>query len=228
MLDAIAGRLLVSCQAASGTPLAAPSIIAALAAAAEQGGAGGLRIEGVDDILAVKATSSLPIIGLIKAAYAGSPVYITPTSKEVADLVATGVDVIAIDATARPRPAGTFTDLVRQVRDNSDALVMADVATFEEGMVAVELGVELVGTTLHGYTDATPPSEGPAFELMAQLVGAGARVIAEGRVWTPEHVRRCYETGVHSVVVGGAVTDPIRITQRLVGATPGMMTTGAR
>lgn len=227
VLDAISGSLVVSCQAAPGTPLAQPSIIAALAMAAETGGAAGLRIEGIDDILAVKAVSRLPIIGLVKSVYPGSDVYITPTAKEVTELVAAGVEVLAIDATARPRPAGTFADLVHLVRDTSDALVMADVATLSEGLAALELGVDLVGTTLQGYTDAAPPTDGPAFDLMARLVDAGARVVAEGRVWTPEDVERCYKIGVHSIVVGGAVTDPIRITERLVRATPGIMRGGA-
>ncbi len=218
-LDRIAGGIVVSCQAAPGTPLAEPSIIAALARAAEAGGAVGLRIEGIDDIRAVQQVSRLPIIGLVKASYPGSSVYITPTADEAAALVETGVEIIAIDATARPRPRGDLAEVMQAIRSSSDALVMADVATLAEGLAALELGVDVVGTTLQGYTDGSGPTEGPAFTLVENLANAGAWVIAEGRVWTPEDVVRCYDAGARSVVVGGAVTDPISITRRLARAT---------
>lgn len=218
-LDRIAGGIVVSCQAAPGTPLAEPFIIAALARAAEAGGAVGLRIEGIDDIRAVQQVSELPIIGLVKASYPGSSVYITPTTVEASALVETGVEIIALDATARPRPRGDLAEVIRTIRSSSNALVMADVATLDEGLAALELGVDAVGTTLRGYTAESASAEGPAFELVEQLADAGAWVIAEGRVWTPEDVARCYDAGAHSVVVGGAVTDPISITRRLARAT---------
>ena len=214
-LDRIADGIVVSCQAAPGTPLADPAIIAALARAAEEGGAVGLRIEGIDDIRAVQDASPLPIIGLVKSSYPGSSVYITPTAREALDLVETGVEIIALDATARPRPREDLGEILRTIRASSDALVMADVATLAEGLAALELGADLVGTTLQGYTPDSGPAEGPAFDLIEQLSDAGAWVVAEGRVWTPEDVARCYDAGARTVVVGGAVTDPISITRRL-------------
>lgn len=225
-LDAIAGGIVVSCQAAPGTPLADPTIIAALARASEVGGAVGLRIEGLADIRAVQQVSRLPIIGLVKVSYPDSSVYITPTAAEAADLIDTGVEIIALDATLRPRPRESLAEIVRMIRSASDALVMADVSTLAEGLSALELGVDIVGTTLHGYTPESGPSDGPAFRLIEDLAAAGGWVVAEGRVWTPKDVAHCYDAGARSVVVGGAVTDPISITRRLTRAA--MASTGEK
>ena len=104
VLKRIKGGLIVSCQALSTEPLCDPYIMSMMAYAAKEGGAVGIRANTTVDIEAIKKKVDLPIIGIIKKDYEGSDVYITPTEKEVEELVRTGVDIIAVDATKRMRP----------------------------------------------------------------------------------------------------------------------------
>ena len=75
--------LIVSCQAVKGEPLYGLGIMKYMARAAVQGGAVGIRANYVSDINDIKSEVDVPVIGIIKAEYAGSDVYITPTLKEV-------------------------------------------------------------------------------------------------------------------------------------------------
>ena len=98
-------------------------------------------------------------------------------------------------------------------------LVMADIATYEEGMNAAKAGADLVATTLSGYTDYTQFTEGPDFELIRRLANdSGAPVIAEGRFLTPEHLAEGFRMGAHAIVVGKAITNVTFITKRFVDA----------
>ena len=85
-------------------PMNSPAIMAALAKAAELGGAVGIRADGVADIAAVRAAVRLPIIGIFKADLPGFAVRITPTLEHALRIAAAGADIIALDGTARPRP----------------------------------------------------------------------------------------------------------------------------
>ena len=98
------GKLIVSCQALPDEPLHGSFIMGKMARAAEEGGAGAIRSQGMADILAIKEACSLPVIGLVKRDYDDSDIYITPTKKEVDELLATGCDVISLDMTNRKRP----------------------------------------------------------------------------------------------------------------------------
>ena len=100
----IKGKLIVSCQALEDEPLHGSDMMARMAYAAACGGAAGIRANTPEDILAIRAVVSLPIIGICKVTYPDSEVYITPTLREVEALVAVSPDIIAIDATSRPRP----------------------------------------------------------------------------------------------------------------------------
>jgi len=220
LLDRLAGGLIVSCQARAGHPLHDPQIIAAMAKAAEAGGAVGVRINGESDIRAVREVVSLPIIGLLKVWMPDSPVYITPTFEDAAAVAEAGADIIALDATARPRPGGErLEDLIPRIR-KFPRPVLADVATLEEGKRAVALGADMVATTLSGYTGTAPPPEGPDLELVRQLSRAlSVPVLAEGRYSTPDQVREAFRAGAFAVVVGRAITDPLMLTQNFVEAT---------
>lgn len=228
---AVAGGLVVSVQAAPGTPLAAPEHLAALAAAAELGGAVGIRAEGGDQIAAIRRAVALPVIGLHKRRVAGSEVYITPDAADARAVAAAGADAVAVDATARRRPGGVdaprfVAELVRAL----DVPVVADVDTCPAGVAARAAGAAAVATTLAGYTAATslrPRADGeavaspPDVDLVARLAAElDCPVLAEGRYATPGQVAAAFEAGAHAVVIGTAITDAIALTRAFAAATP--------
>ncbi|MBI4279113.1 MAG: N-acetylmannosamine-6-phosphate 2-epimerase [Armatimonadetes bacterium] len=217
---ALEGGLIVSCQARPESPLHGPTFMAAMARAAEIGGAVGLRVNGPNDIRAVRRVSRLPIIGILKEYHKDFPVYITPTFRAAAAVVEAGAHIVALDATPRPRPGETIDVLIRRVREELRVPVMADIVTLEEGVRAAEMGADLVATTLSGHAGGGPPPEGPDIDLAARLAAAVATpVIAEGRFWTPEQVAEVLRRGAFAVVIGTAITNPIEITRRFAAAT---------
>ncbi|MNZ68541.1 putative N-acetylmannosamine-6-phosphate 2-epimerase [compost metagenome] len=221
ILKEIQNKLVVSCQALPEEPLHSPFIMGRMAYAAYLGGASGIRANSVEDIKEIKKQVNLPIIGIIKSVYEGSDVFITPTMKEVDQLYREGVDIIAMDATDRVRPDGTtISELFPRLREiYKDQLFMADCSTYEEGVKAAELGFDLVGTTLSGYTASTKGRALPDFELVEKLVkNLSVPVISEGGISTPEELKKMYELGVFSAVVGSAITRPLEITQRFMKA----------
>lgn len=219
ILEKIKGGLIVSCQALETEPLYDSYIMSKMAWAAYLGGACGIRANTVADIKAIKDKVDLPLIGIIKQVYSDSDVYITPTMKEVDDLVQAGCEIIAVDATNRLRPGGvTFEEFFSKVRAKyPKQLFMADTSCFEEGKKASELGCDLIGTTMAGYTPYTEGTPLPDFKLMERYVKAlDNPVIAEGGIWIPEDLKRAMDTGVHAAVVGTAITRPMDITKRFV------------
>lgn len=221
ILEQIKGGLIVSCQALSTEPLYDSYIMSKMAYAAMLGGAVGIRANTVVDILAIRERVDLPIIGIIKEVYPDSDVYITPTMKEVDALVEIGCDIIAVDATNRTRPNGvSFEEFFKEVRAKyPNQLFMADTSCFEEGKLALELGFDLIGTTMSGYTPYTKGTSLPDFTLMKRYKEElGATVIAEGGIWVPEQLVEAFENGAHAAVVGTAITRPMDITKRFVKA----------
>ncbi|WP_058234857.1 N-acetylmannosamine-6-phosphate 2-epimerase [Devriesea agamarum] len=205
--------LIVSCQAYPGEPMRDPRTMAQIAAAVEQGGASAVRAQGLEDIRQVKAAVSVPVIGIWKDGKEG--VFITPTLDHARQVIAAGADILALDGTLRPRPDGlSFAETVRRVREDSDVLIMADCDSLESGLAAAEAGADIIGTTLAGYTDARPKTDGPDLELLSELVHRLPEhaVVAEGRIHTTEHARAARDTGAFAVVVGTAITHPTTIT----------------
>lgn len=215
ILDQLRGQLVVSCQPVVGGPLDRPDIAARFALAALDGGARGLRIEGIENLKAVRAVTKAPIIGLIKSDRDDTEVRITATVEEARALARTGADIVAFDATERPRPA-TVAEIVAAIHDEGK-LAMADCATFAEGQAAAAAGCAIVGSTLSGYTGPTVPEE-PDFVLVEDLAGLGRFVIAEGRYNIPDCARRARQAGADAVVVGSAITRPEHITSWFVRA----------
>lgn len=217
MLDKVKGRLIVSCQALENEPLHSPFIMGRMAKAAMEGGAVGIRAQGVEDIIEIKKVTGLPVIGIIKRNYEDSDIYITPTKKEVDELLTTGCEMIALDATNRVRPNNEdLKELIKYIKENG-VLVMADISNYDEAIKAQEYGVDCVSTTLSGYTPYTKTLEGPDFVLMKRLVkDLEIPVIAEGKVNTPQDLKKVFELGVHSSVVGSAITRPQLITEKFV------------
>lgn len=219
ILNKIKGGLIVSCQALKTEPLYDSYIMSKMAWAAYLGGAVGIRANTVVDILAIKEKVDLPIIGIIKEEYDDSDVYITPTMKEVDALVEIGCEIIALDATNRVRPNGkSLTEFFTEVRAKyPNQLFMADTSCFEEGKLAEELGFDLIGTTMAGYTPYTKGRKLPDCELIERYVKElNTPVIAEGGIWVPEDLSDVYKAGAFSAVCGTAITRPMDITKRFV------------
>ncbi len=219
ILERLKNGLIVSCQALSTEPLYSPFIMSRMALAAYQGGAMGIRANSPEDIKEIKKTVDLPVIGLYKVEYEDSDVYITPTMKEVDELMEVGPEIIALDATNRIRPGNqTLQELFYKIKEKyPHQLFMADTSCYEEGLKAKALGFDIVGTTMSGYTEYTKEAEMPNYELIKQYVETlDIPVIAEGGIWTPEQLKAAFDLGVWSAVVGTAITRPRDITERFV------------
>ena len=213
--------LIVSCQAREDNPLHGPPFMAAMAQAAELGGAVAIRANGSDDIAAIKACVGLPVIGLSKIEVPGFEPYITPTLASAEAIAEAGADVIAVDATLRPHPEGEMQAFLKCVKNTLGLPLFADVATLEEGVAAAEAGADYISTTMAGYTSYSVKTDGPDFTLIRELVRAvSVPVVAEGRFWTLEHVEKAFALGVYAVVVGTAISNPRDITRRFVEAVP--------
>lgn len=201
-----------------------PEVLAALAGAAERGGAVGIRANGPENLVAICAAVSVPVIGIYKVVTPGSEVYITPTfaeAQQVFSAVTPPPAMIAVDATFRPRPDGSdFRTLLKRIQTEMGVLVMADISTYEEGVAAAEAGADIVATTLSGYTTETAAKKAtgePDLELVRQLSQTlSVPVICEGRVHSPELARAALECGAWAVVVGTAITAIDWVTRRYV------------
>lgn len=214
VLAQLDGTLVVSCQAEAGMPLDASDHIAAIARSVVLGGATGVRIEGTANIEAVRRRISAPIIGLIKTRRADTEIYITPTLADVAAIIDARADIVALDATNRPRPAAL--EAMFGAIAARGHLSMGDVSTLDEAKRAIDAGASLISTTMAGYTPYSSRQRGPDFKLMEQLASAGLPFVAEGRIWTPQEAVRCFELGARFIVVGGAITRPDAITRGFV------------
>ena len=217
MLEKIKDELVISCQALPGEPLHSSFIMGRMALAAEEAGAKGIRAQGVEDIIEIKKVVDLPVIGIIKRDYDDSEIYITATKKEVEELLETGCEMIALDATDRPRPHGEETiDLVRLIQSKG-ILTMADISTLDEAILAERMGFDCVSTTLAGYTDYSVLVDGPNYDLITDILeNTEIPVIAEGKIHTPKQLRKVMDLGVYSAVVGGAITRPQEIAARFL------------
>ena len=214
LIQSLKGKLIVSVQAYMGEPLRHPETMAQMARACELGGAAAIRCQGLSDIAAIKGRAEVPVIGLWKEGHEG--VYITPTLRHARACVAAGADIVAIDATDRPRPDGkTVADTLEPLKAEG-VRTMADCMTIDDIRRAVEMGFDIVSTTLsHGVAaiDCTM-ADGPDLPLLRQAAEEfpGFPVVCEGRVHTPEEARAAIDAGAGSVVVGTAITHPTSLT----------------
>ena len=201
-------KLIVSCQAPSDSPLFEPTVIAAMAQAAVNRGAAGVRIDTPEHIAAVRSRISAPIIGIWKQVLPGFEVYITPRFEDAAAIAAAGADIIAIDATLRNRPNGEkLKDLIAKIHHELGKPVMADADTIETAINAAEAGADAVGTTLYGYTAETKHLSPPGFELLAEMVEKlNIPVICEGGIAGPMMAKKALDLGALAVVVGTDIT----------------------
>lgn len=216
-------KLIVSCQALPREPLHSSFIMGRMALAAKEGGARGIRANTKEDIREIQKNVDLPIIGIVKKDYPDSKIYITPTMKEVEELMEVKPEVIALDATSALRPGGVTLEIFfYQLKEKyPKQLFMADCSTVEEALHADKLGFDFIGTTLVGYTEQSKKLkiEENDFEILRRIVeGAKHPVIAEGNINTPEKAKRVIELGAYSVVVGSIITRPQLITRSFAAA----------
>ena len=220
LIEKLKGRLIVSCQALPGNALRPSSCISAMAEAAMLGGAGAIRANGVEDILAIVRRVSIPVIGINKTAIDPDYPYITPDFEHAQEIAALGIDMIAIDATLRPRRDGKSpSELIYRIKNELHLPVMADIATLEEGIAAAAAGADVVATTMSGYTAGRKRTEGPDIELVRELCAhIQCPVIAEGRYISSEDADNGFSAGAHAVVIGKAITNPEFITRRIISS----------
>lgn len=221
MIEIIKNNLIVSCQALSDEPLHSSFVMGKMALASKEGGAIAIRSQGVNDIIEIKKVTNLPIIGIIKRQYPDSEVYITPTKKEIDELLTTNCEMIAIDATSRVRPNNeNLKDLIDYIK-SKNVLVMADISNYEEALLISKYNVDCISTTLSGYTSYTKFSDCPDFDLLEKLCTTiDIPIIAEGRINTPNDLKIAFEKGAYSVVVGSSITRPQVITKKFIDKLP--------
>ncbi len=222
-VEQLKGKLIVSCQALPHEPLHSSFIMGRMALAAKEGGAMGIRANTKEDIKEIQSQVDLPVIGIVKRDYEDSKVYITPTMKEIDELMEVKPEIIAVDATGALRPGGlSLDDFFRQAKEKyPEQLWMADCSTVEEALHADELGFDFIGTTMVGYTEQSRNDkiEANDFEIIRKIVASAKhKVIAEGNINTPEKAKRVVELGVFSVVVGSIITRPQLITKSFAEA----------
>lgn len=219
ILNKLKNSVIVSVQAMPNEPLYKEDCIIAMMQSVINGGAKALRLAGARDVLNAKKLFDVPVIGLTKPDKLPENwkevVYITPTLKEVDELINANADIIATDATNRPRPKESLKEIVYYIK-SKNKLAMADISTFEEGIKARELGFDIISTTLSGYTkESLTDSENPDFELLEKLVkNLDCPIILEGRIWNVEEVNKAFDLGAFAVVIGSAITRPQLITKR--------------
>ena len=218
IIKKLKGNLVVSCQALEGEPLHVPGYMTRMAIAAKEGGAVAIRANGSEDIASIKKEIDLPVIGIWKVTIAGCDVFITPTIEAARKIYEAGADIIGVDATFRKNPENKWAwEIIKEIKQEMDVLVMADISTLEEGIKAAEEGADIIGTTLSGYTRYSKKTNGPDFELIRELaLKTEVPIMAEGRITTVEEVKRAFDLGAHCVTVGGGITRPQEITKSFV------------
>lgn len=223
VIKKLKGKVIISCQASFGEPFYQEDAMLAMMHSIVNGGAEGLRLAGARDIKNAKKLFNLPVIGITKPDiipknYA-ELVYITPTIEDAHLVIDAGADIVAFDGTSRPRK-DSLIDMVNFIK-REGRLSMADISTYQEGHGArTKLGVDIISTTLSGYTQNTLEKNNgrPDFELLKRLVDTlDCPVFLEGRIWELCDIKKAFEIGAHAVVIGSAVTRPQEIVKRFIG-----------
>jgi N-acylglucosamine-6-phosphate 2-epimerase len=216
LLSSLKQSLIASCQPVDNGPMDKVEHVVAMALAAVDGGAKGLRIEGVANVEAVAKATSTPIVGIVKRDLTDSPVRITPYIEDINALAKAGASIIAFDGTDRPRPTAMLAQL--SAIHAAGCIAMADCADYETGLMLAQHGCTFIGSTMSGYTDLDNIPHEPDYDLVTNWVTQGLNVIAEGRYNSPERAAKAIELGAFSVTVGSAITRVEHITQWFVGS----------
>ncbi|MCR4417616.1 MAG: N-acetylmannosamine-6-phosphate 2-epimerase [Ignavibacteria bacterium] len=221
IFEELKNGLVVSCQSEGDDPFNSPEGVTLFARAAEMGGAKGIRSEGIEKTKSILANVKLPVIGLIKSQFEDGSVKITGSFRDFESLLEIGCHIIAVDGTFRIREGLSGPKFISQLKKRYNALIMADIATYDEAIACVDSGADCVSTTLSGYTPETRHlnNNKPDFDLLRKLVNnLRVPVFAEGRYNTPEFCAEAIKIGAWSVVVGTAITRPRIVTSWFVSA----------
>lgn len=220
ILESLKGGLIVSCQVQHDDPIYSEEMPVKMAEAAQWAGAIGIRANSPEQIRAIREAVDLPIIGLYKIWQEGTDVFITPTLEAAKQVYEAGADIIALDCTDQMINGREAYHLLPEVKEAlPEAIIFADVSTYEEAKRALELGADVIGPTLYGYTRQTKDIEQPdlrEFARMCRDFGDQAYLIMEGHIYTPEDAIKCLYLGAHAVVVGSAITRPHLTAKRFV------------
>ena len=220
ILESLKGGLIVSCQVQHDDPIYSEEMPVKMAEAAQWAGAVGIRANSPEQIRAIREAVDLPIIGLYKIWQEGTDVFITPTLEAAKQVYEAGADIIALDCTEQMIKGREAYHLLPEVKEAlPEAIIFADVSTYEEAKRALELGADVIGPTLYGYTRQTKDIEQPdlrEFARMCRDFGNQAYLIMEGHIYTPEDAIKCLYLGAHAVVVGSAITRPHLTAKRFV------------
>lgn len=227
ILKSLKNGLIVSCQVQHDDPVYSEDFVLKMAQAAKWGGAVGIRANSPEQIKMIKEHVDLPMIGLWKIWHDDTDVFITPTLQAAKAVWEAGAEIIALDCTSQitheGRPAYELLPIVK--KEIPEALIFADVSNYEEAERAVEMGADMVGPTLYGYTEATKNITEPDFRGFAKMcrdLGDKAFMIMEGHVYSPEDAIKCLYLGADAVVVGSAITRPHLITKRFTDLMSGL------
>jgi N-acylglucosamine-6-phosphate 2-epimerase len=218
LLDGLRGGLIVSVQAWRDSALNDTHVIAAMAAAAQDGGAVAVRVAGIDHLKAVRERVSLPIIGIVKREYPGYEPYITASLNDVREVIAAGPEIVAFDATERSRPDGSSVEDAVGAIHAAERLAMADCATAAQGAAAAAVGADIIATTLCGYTPQTAGRPLPAFDLVTEFAQLARFTVCEGGIRAPAQVRAALDAGADAIVVGTAITNVDWLVREFAGA----------
>lgn len=226
ILKKIKNNIIISVQAQSNEPLYDEKCMLSMMQSVINGGAAGLRVANVRDVKNAKENFDVPIIGITKPNIIPQNykelVYITPTVKDCVDLIEAGADIVAFDATVRKNIISDNNSSLNEIISiikNANKIAMADISTYEEAKTAYEKGVDIISTTLSGYTidSHLSPKDEPDFDLLKKLTSSfNVPVILEGKIWEPKDVKKAFELGAFSVVIGSAVTRPQLIVKRFI------------
>lgn len=145
--DRLKGALVVSCQAAPGSPLNDTETICRIALATLANGAAGLRINSPEHVAAIRRHTDVPIIGIQKR-YRDGQVFITPDFDSAAALAAAGASIIALDCTRNSEsawsPDASWRCLIQRIHRDLGLPVMADISTLDEAQAAAAAGADFV------------------------------------------------------------------------------------
>lgn len=220
--------IIVSSQALEGNPMLDTIKLASMAEAAALGGASALRVNGPEVVAELAKRVTIPIIGINKVKDETGRTVITPTFELAKEVVDAGASIVALDACFYPSSLKEdLTELIHRIHTELGAMVMADISTVKEAKVAATAGADAVSTTLAGYVPGALHSEKelytPNFTIIEEItkLNLPLALVAEGRFWRPEDVKKAYQLGAQAVVIGKAITNPMAITKYFITRTKG-------
>ncbi len=219
ILKNINNGLIISCQVKKDDPQYQPGCIVALAKAAVWGQADGLRINEPENIREVKqAFPEVCVIGLWKKPRQDTEVFMTPTMAEVKACFEAGADIIAIDGTPRLIDCHQAWDIIPLIKkEYPGKLIFADVRDDVDAQGAISRGADFVAPTFYRFSANAKSTDLPDWPMVCRMVKAAqgrAKVVMEGKIWTPDDAIRALHYGCYAVVVGSAITRPHLVTRR--------------